>query len=564
MLEMDTSILTPERVFKASGHIDKFTDWMCKDPVTGDFLRADHLVAGVLRARISDGQLGYNARCEAETMLACVDSFDGEKLKDLIGRFDIRNPNGNGRLEEPRAFNLMFKSSIDPSSESPVYLRPETAQGQFLNFKRLLDYNQGNMPFASACIGKAFRNEISPRSGLLRVREFLLAEVEHYVDPNGGKCHERFHEVANLELPLLDQHNQLAGHNNVNMWYIDEAVEQNIIDNEIIAYFLARTYLFLIKLGADRTKIRFRQHMFNERAHYASDCWDAELLTSYGWIECAGCADRGTFDMTAHEASSGTPLYAMETRKIPFVNEHWVATLDRRMAGNVFRKDLGQVLSAVRALRQETLETFAKDLSEKKKITVPTARLANGDRTAELDSSILSIEKVTATEMVKRYKPNVIEPSFGIGRILYCVLEHVHWHRSQDVARQVLSIPATIAPTKVLLAPLSNNDEFEAATKDLARRFRSLGIANGTDMSSASIGKRYARNDELGTPFTVTIDFQSVQDGTVTLRERDSTAQVRDSDDIIVEAVQKLVNGVETWEQVLERLPKVDTIMRSV
>lgn len=192
-----------------------------------------------------------------------IDNYDGPELGQLIRKYDIRNPNGNGQVEEPQAFNLMFKSTIGPSAASPVYLRPETAQGQFLNFKKLLDYSQGAMPFASACIGKSYRNEISPRSGLLRVREFLMAEIEHFVDPEGSKRHERFHEVADIELPFLDKATQLSGQTTITKIAIEEAVETKLVDNETLGYFLARVYLFLIKVGADATKLRFRQHLAN-------------------------------------------------------------------------------------------------------------------------------------------------------------------------------------------------------------------------------------------------------------------------------------------------------------
>jgi glycyl-tRNA synthetase len=130
--------------------------------------------------------------------LGQIDNYDGFELGELIERFNIRNPDGNNKVLPPTPFNLMFKTTLGPNSASPGYLRPETAQGQFVNFRKLLDYNQGQMPFASASIGKSFRNEISPRSGLLRVREFLMAEIEHFVDPEGGKRHYRFDEVKTL------------------------------------------------------------------------------------------------------------------------------------------------------------------------------------------------------------------------------------------------------------------------------------------------------------------------------------------------------------------------------
>jgi len=135
------------------------------------------------------------------------------------------------------------------------------------------------MPFASASIGKSFRNEISPRAGLLRVREFLMAEIEHYVDPEGGKKHPRFDEVKDVELALLDRNVQMSGKSDLTQTKIGDAVATKTVDNETLGYFLARIKQFLIKIGVDEKKLRFRQHMGNEMAHYASDCWDAELLT---------------------------------------------------------------------------------------------------------------------------------------------------------------------------------------------------------------------------------------------------------------------------------------------
>lgn len=560
MLEVDIATITPERVLQTSGHVEKFSDWMCKDPVTGDYLRADHMVESVLEARIAKGQIDDAARQEYEATLAKIDNYDGPELGDLIQKFDIRNPNGNGKVEEPKAFNLMFKSNIGPSAASPAYLRPETAQGQFLNFKKLLDYNQGVMPFASACIGKAYRNEISPRSGLLRVREFLLAEVEHYVDPDSEKSHERFHDVANLQLPLLDRDTQLAGQTNVTMWHIDEAVEEKLIDNETLGYFLGRIYLFLIKIGADKTKIRFRQHLANEMAHYACDCWDAELLTSYGWIECVGCADRSAYDLSVHSKATGRPLTVRVPLDPPRTVTCWEPFVDMQLLGTRFKRDAREIRAAVYDLSQETLQDLATQLSQRQLyVTVPTEGLNSGRTSVVLKNDCFFITKETRIETTKVYTPNVIEPSFGIGRILYSVLEHVTWNRAQDAARQVLSLPVLVAPTKVLVAPLSNDPEHKLTAKKLARRLRTMGISNNVDLSSVSIGRKYARNDELGTPFAITIDFQTFEDGSVTLRERDSTAQVRALNDVVVEAVQKLADGLEIWEQVVERLPAFDT-----
>jgi glycyl-tRNA synthetase len=366
-----------------------------------------------------------------------IDNYDGPELGQLLKQHDIRNPNGNGEVLPPVPFNLMFKSSIGPSSAAPVYLRPETAQGQFLNFRKLLDFGQNSMPFASASIGKSYRNEISPRSGLLRVREFLMAEIEHFVDPETNKSHERFAEVAELELPLLDRDTQLSGKTTLTPMTIGAAVKAKVIDNETLGYFIGRIYLFLLNIGADKAKVRFRQHLANEMAHYATDCWDAELLTSYGWIECVGCADRSAYDLTVHSKATGVSLVVKEPRPEPIEVEEWQATLEKKVMGPRFKKDAGKVEAAVAALDQQALEQLATEMAEKAFISVPTQELTNGKTTVKLEEDVCSIKKIRRTENVRSYCPLVIEPSFGIGRILYSVLEHVYWNRPQDIARGV-------------------------------------------------------------------------------------------------------------------------------
>jgi glycyl-tRNA synthetase len=468
----------------------------------------------------------------------------------------MKNPNTGVLPEPPVAFNLMFQTSIGPSSNAPGYLRPETAQGQFLNFAKLLEFNQQQMPFASASIGKSFRNEISPRAGLLRVREFLMAEIEHYVDPLGGKKHSRFAEVKDVELVLLNRDTQLSGKTNVETVAIGKAVADGIVDNETLGYFLARVQLFLKKLGVDQSKIRFRQHMANEMAHYATDCWDAELFTSYGWVECVGCADRSAYDLTVHATKTGAPLVVRETLAEPLVIEEFAAEVDKKKFGPFFKKDGKAIEAAIAATTQEQRESLAKDLNQDGKITLQVPGVGNG--TVEISKDLLVIEKRTRTEHTREYTPNVIEPSFGIGRILYSLLEHSYWTRGTDgvdEARGVLSFPPPVAPTKVLLVPLSGHESFKPLIKQLSHKLRTMGISNRIDDSSASIGRRYSRNDELGTPLGITVDFQSVADKTFTLRDRDSTKQVRADEDVIVKAIQELVNGEKEWKDIEKELP---------
>ncbi|KAK3366117.1 glycyl-tRNA synthetase 1 [Lasiosphaeria ovina] len=562
ILELDCSVLTPELVLKTSGHVDKFADWMCKDPTKGEYLRADHLVENVLESRLSRGlsgpckdspKLDDAAISEYNDILAKIDNYDGPQLGELITRLDIRNPDGNGEVNPPIPFNLMFKSTIGPSSAAPVYLRPETAQGQFLNFKKLLDYNQGSMPFASASVGKAYRNEISPRSGLLRVREFLMAEIEHFVDPE-NKQHARFSEVCNVKLPLLDKEKQLAGNTTPQTLTVGEAVESKVVDNETLGYFLGRVMLFLLKTGIDPLKVRFRQHMDNEMAHYACDCWDAELLTSYGWIECVGCADRSAYDLTVHSKYTGTPLVVKQVLSEPVKVEEWEAALEKKLVGPRFKRDAKAIQTSVEGLDQTSLEQLATQLRETGAVTINTPVLSDGSTSVELSSDLLAIYKVTRTSNTREYTPNVIEPSFGIGRILYGLLEQVYWHRPHDAARAVLSLPLSVAPIKVLIVPLSAQPQFIPLVRKLSARLRSLGISNNVDSSSASIGKRYARNDELGTPLGITIDFDTLADGSITLRERDNMTQLRGSEDEVVQAVKNLADSTESWEEISQRL----------
>jgi len=309
MLEVDCSVLTPHEVLKTSGHVDKFADSMCKDPENGEIFRADHFIEEILENRLKGDKEARGLKAadkeqdpkkkrktkgateavklddalvqEYEEVLARIDNYNTQELGELIKKYDIKNPATGLQPLPPVDFNLMFSTTIGPSSNLPGYLRPETAQGQFLNFAKLLEFNQQQMPFASASIGRSYRNEISPRSGLLRVREFLMAEIEHFVDPDGGKKHPRFNQVKDVELVLLNRETQLSGKTDVQKIPIGQAVAEGTVDNETLGYFLARIHLFLKRIGVDQTKIRFRQHMANEMAHYAADCVSSITVDVY-------------------------------------------------------------------------------------------------------------------------------------------------------------------------------------------------------------------------------------------------------------------------------------------
>ncbi|GJN88435.1 hypothetical protein Rhopal_001401-T1 [Rhodotorula paludigena] len=578
MLELDTTIMTLSDVLKTSGHVDKFTDWMVRDVKTNEVYRADHLIEGVLEARLKGDkeargvqavqeeedatakkkkkkvksvavQLDDAVVAEYEAVLAKIDNYTGAQLGELIREHKILAPDTGNEVTEPVEFNLMFDSSIGPTGQIKGYLRPETAQGHFVNFNRLLDFNNGRVPFASAQIGKSFRNEISPRSGLLRVREFTMAEIEHFVDPL-DKSHERFSLVKDIKLRLLPKDVQSAGRTDISELTIGEAVSSGMVDNETLGYFLARIFLFLTKIGINPARLRFRQHMSNEMAHYAADCWDAEIETSYGWIECVGCADRSAYDLTVHSVKTQNKLVVRQPLKEPRVVEKIVAQLDKKAFGPMFKRDAKAIEEAILALSDECLKKAMAELQEKQAATIE----ANG-QTFEVPVSVLQIQPQQIKEMVREFVPNVIEPSFGIGRILYSLLEHSYWARADDVNRGVLSLPPVVAPIKCLIVPLSNNTEFKPLVARVSHQLRSLGVASRVDDSNASIGKRYARNDELGTPYGVTLDFASVKNNTMTIRERDTTLQLIGSIDDVIQLVAQLCRGDLSWAEAQQKLP---------
>ncbi|PNS18164.1 hypothetical protein CAC42_3609 [Sphaceloma murrayae] len=582
MMALKCSMLTPYEVFKTSGHVDRFADYMCKDPKTGEILRSDHLIGDVLEQRLKSDKeargekveaaeedpkrkkkaakaakgavkLDDQVRAEYERILAVLDDFTGDAMGELIKKHDIRNPSSGNEVEPPISVNLMFQTQIGAAGNAPAFLRPETAQGQFLSFQKLLEYSDGQLPFASASIGYSFRNELSPRSGLLRVREFLMAEIEHFVDPESGKKHPKFSTVADVELPLLSRKTQTSGVTKPEMVRIGDAVSSKLVDNETLGYFLVRIYEFMKKIGIDTNKLRFRQHLENEMAHYASDCWDCELLNSYGWTECVGCADRSAYDLSVHMKATGQPLMARETLKEPYTVEEYVAILDKKKSGPKFKKDAKAVETALEELAQEVKEKLSLEIEEKGKVEVPVAGMEGGK--VELEKDVVKFEKQKRVVSTREYIPNVIEPSFGIGRILYSLMEHSYWTRADDVARSVLSFTPRVAPIKVLLVPLQRDPRFAPLISRLESRLDAKSLSYKIDQSGVSIGKRYSRNDELGIPFGITVDFESIEDGTFTLRDRDSTKQVRSTEDEIVRAVSRMIKGKETWADVQKRLP---------
>ena len=378
---VDAAILMNPKVWKASGHVDTFVDPLCEDTVNHRRYRTDHI--------LKDN--GVDA-----------DGLTMEQMDEVIAEKGIKSPDGNP-LSKSRTFNMMFKTSVGAteSEDSVAYLRPETAQGIFTNFKNVVDSFYPDLPFGIAQQGKAFRNEIAPRDFVFRSREFEQMEIEYFVNPE--KWQEAFDEL------------------------------------------LKSTHEFLEALGLDSENIHELDVPPEDRAHYSKKTIDIEYDFPIGKEELMGIAYRTDFDLMNIQRVSG-----------------------------------------------KSMEYTIKGTNEK-------------------------------------FVPHVIEPSFGVERALMAVLSSAYREDEQNGSKRVyLALPEHLAPVKFAVSPLlKNKPELVEKAREI---YASLSKKNpGRVMwdDNGNIGKRYRRQDEIGTPHCVVIDFQTLEDDTVTVRERDTTEQRR-------------------------------------
>ena len=381
MYSVDAAILMNQKVWRASGHVDTFVDPLCEDTVNHRRYRTDHI--------LKDN--GVDA-----------DGMTMEQMDAAIVEKGIKSPDGNP-LSKSRTFNMMFKTHVGAteSEDSISYLRPETAQGIFTNFKNVVDSFYPNLPFGIAQQGKAFRNEIAPRDFVFRSREFEQMEIEYFVDPEHWQ--EAFDEL------------------------------------------LAATHAFLAELGLKPEHIHELDVPAEDRAHYSKKTIDIEYDYPIGREELMGIAYRTDFDLMNIQRVSGKSM------------EYTV--------------------------------------------------------------------KGTNTKFV----PHVIEPSFGVERALMAVLSGAYREDEQNGEKRVyLALPEHLAPVKFAVSPLlKNKPELVEKAREVYAQLAKANPGRVMWDDNGNIGKRYRRQDEIGTPHCVVIDFQTLEDGTVTVRERDTTEQRR-------------------------------------
>ena len=378
---VDAAILMNPKVWKASGHVDTFVDPLCEDTVNHRRYRTDHI--------LKDN--GVDA-----------DGLTMEQMDEVIAEHGIKSPDGNP-LSKSRTFNMMFKTSVGAteSEDSVAYLRPETAQGIFTNFKNVVDSFYPDLPFGIAQQGKAFRNEIAPRDFVFRSREFEQMEIEYFVSPE--KWQEAFDEL------------------------------------------LKSTHEFLEALGLDPDNIHELDVPAEDRAHYSKKTIDIEYDFPIGKEELMGIAYRTDFDLMNIQRVSG-----------------------------------------------KSMEYTIKGTNEK-------------------------------------FVPHVIEPSFGVERALMAVLSSAYREDEQNGSKRVyLALPEHLAPVKFAVSPLlKNKSELVEKAREIYDNLSKKNPGRVMWDDNGNIGKRYRRQDEIGTPHCVVIDFQTLEDDTVTVRERDTTEQRR-------------------------------------
>jgi len=423
--EVSGTTILPSEVFQASGHLEHFTDPYTECP-KGHVVRADQLI---------EEKLGIQA-----------EGKPNDELTSIIREHQIKCPTCGHSLSEVRSFGLMFATHVG-GERRQAFLRPETAQNIFLDFKRVQKATRAKLPFGIAQIGRSYRNEISPRQSVVRVREFEQMEIEYFIDPDHLDECPLLPELQDVELAIVTREAQQeaaekgrhGGEYEAVRVTVAEAAEKGLVPNQWMACVLGDEMVFFQQLGIPKEAIRFRHMRPEETPHYSGGNFDLEVRLSIGWKEVVGNAYRRDHDLRAHMKGS--------------------------------QKDL-------------------------------------------------SIE-VNGRKVV----PHVIEPSFGVDRLLYCIMEHT-FRCDESRSWSWFQFPPAIAPYDAVILPLLERPPLEERAQRLYRECLELGLAVLYD-DRGRIGRRYARADEIGIPTAVTIDPQTLEDGTATLRSRDTTKQTR-------------------------------------
>ena len=447
IVEIDSPTLTPESVLIASGHVGEFNDHMSECNGCGGAFRSDHLVEG---------------------KHPNPDMLTASALDEIISSENIGCPTcKTNDWKSARPMNLMFSTRMGAMKGGRVaYMRPETAQGMFMLFPALYRHFRNRLPFGAVQSGKGYRNEISPRQGMIRLREFNMAELEYFIDPEVEPNHDfsKWEGVAFNLVPDPEFGSPIE-------MSPSQASAENVIRHPTVAWFMARTWDFLVSVGIDQAKIRFRQHEGTEMAHYATDCWDAEIHGSYGWVECVGIAHRGCYDLSAHETATGdTNLRAWRPYDEPKIVDKTILSGNGSVIGPLFKAKAGAVNSALEKLEKlPTKLPFELHLEDGSSVTI--------------ESEMIEEKRIQNTEHGEWFLPHVVEPAFGIDRILWHVLDHA-FDESEKGGEPytVLRLNPSIAAIDVAVLPLMEKDELGNVANAIHRPFAPRKIWHHTTM----------------------------------------------------------------------------------
>jgi len=497
---IETPVIAPEIVFKASGHVESFTDPIVTCSKCGKIYRADHLLEDILGIK--------------------VEGLRPEELTSIIREKGVKCPSCGGELEDVRTFNLLFQTNVGPYKHDVAYLRPEAAQGMFTSFKRVFNAMRYSLPLGIAQVGRVARNEISPRQGMVRLREFTIMEVEFFFDPEDAEEPDfsRFPE----KLRILTADARSKGLDEVVVVRPEEAVAEGIVLNKWLAYWMSVAQAFAKELGLREDEILFEEKLPEERAHYSKQTFDQLVsISRWGWVEISGHAYRTDYDLSRHMQFSGEDMTVYRELKKPKEITKKSVVIDQELLKEYFGSDTPRVLQALRRLSAEEVE---KILSEGEVIV-------DGFK---VPARVFRIEEIKEVVRGRRFIPHVVEPSFGAERLLLVVLDKAYY---EEGGRVVLKLPPKLAPYKLAVFPLIPKEE---SLRTLARRIYHDAVKAGLTViydEDGSIGRRYARVDEIGVPFAVTVDYQSLEDNTVTVRFRDSREQIRIKSDEVIKWV---------------------------
>ncbi|MEM4030866.1 MAG: glycine--tRNA ligase [Ignisphaera sp.] len=512
VIEIETPIITPAMVLRASGHEENFTDYAVECLQCHRIFRADHLV---------EEKLGISA-----------EGLGAEELDKLIRENNIKCPICGGPLGNVHKFLLLFQTYIGPYSPSNLaYLRPEAAQGMFINFKRVYELMRRRLPVGIAQIGRVARNEISPRQGPIRLREFTIMEIEFFYDDTDPRCELLYENCANERINILTAEQRSRGEDKYISVNVVEAFNEKIIISPWLAYWMCIAKRFINALGVANEKTYFEEKLPSERAHYSKQTFDQIVLVEkLGKLEVSGHAYRHVYDLERHIAFSKADLYAIRQLKSPKIIKRVVVKYDKNAIVSMFGAKASTIF---RALATTSNEDLMKIVEETKGDYINIGGV-------DIPKNVLRIETVEESAWTEKFIPHVAEPSFGAERLMYVVLEYAY---SEEGDRTVLRIPKRLAPIKVGIATLVDKEPLEKIAQEIFNTLKKLYYVRY--LEGGSIGKKYAQADEIGIPYVITVDYDSINKRDVTIRDRDTRKQIRVPINDVAKVIDMGLKGVD-------------------